>query len=199
MTGSKFEWHKMFAENKCYADYHLRDTYTANVGFSILTFELANELGRQLYGKLVLDLGCGTGYITEALTRRKVYASGLDSRQSTYVQYDKLKAFDFCTEYALNKDIKEIDLEDVNCVILSWPDYDNNMAFEVASKMKQGQLLYYCGESYGGCTANDLFFEYLGLHFKVREDLTEALQPHHLRFRGIHDYWTVYEYVGEFL
>lgn len=80
-------------------------------------------------------------------------------------------------------------------VLLSWPPYLEEFAFEVAKKMALGTILIYNGEGWGGCTGDDLFHEYLEDRFTVMEDITDQLDLHHARFSGIHDRWTVYRKV----
>ncbi|MCP3965617.1 MAG: hypothetical protein GY718_04575 [Lentisphaerae bacterium] len=73
--------------------------------------------------------------------------------------------------------------QDVQLFILSWP-YVDNIAFRVWKKMIPGQYLLYIGEHYGGCTANEDFFDSVsGCEIEDQWGLTKNF----LSFDGIHD------------
>lgn len=44
-------------------------------------------------------------------------------------------------------------------IIMNWPDYNSDFAYQIASNTHESNILLYIGEDYGGCTANDKFFE----------------------------------------
>jgi len=76
------------------------------------------------------------------------------------------------------KNHSEIDL-----FILSWP-YMNDTAYRIWKNMQSGQVLLYIGESNGGCTANDEFFD--AVHGKRVRDKWH-LSKSFVSFFGIHD------------
>jgi SAM-dependent methyltransferase len=185
------QWKDLFADNPCWSDYHLRDTYISNVGFSILTEELVDCMAFQLDGFAVLDVGCGSGYITQALLKRGIFVKGVDNRVTQYLSHKE--GFKPCCEAVEAKNALDINLSNYKAVIMSWPDYDEGFAADIARSMYKGQLLYYCGEWRGGCTANDEFFEILAKDFLNCSSMSTQLNRHHLRFNGIHDEWYVCE------
>lgn len=75
-------------------------------------------------------------------------------------------------------------------VFMAWPPYDKSMAFDVASEMDQERILIYVGESQGGCTGNDDFFQYLETHF---EELDISVDIP--RWGGIYDDVHIYKKV----
>lgn len=53
--------------------------------------------------------------------------------------------------------------EIVNCIILSWPEYESDLAARVLEKCLEYNIsMIYIGEDYGGCTADDEFFDMMG-------------------------------------
>ena len=197
--GGDKEWRHLLASCRARdtynAEFHVRRVYNKFVGFSILTEELADALAAQLSGKHVLDLGCGTGYITHALTCRGIHAVGLDTHEGIYHCLGDPGPFEFCNEMLYKSDATTADLTAADVVLMSWPDYRETMATKVATAMKTGQLLYYCGGGRSGCTAEDDFFDLLDSDFEYLRGESEELQRHYLSFNSIHDSWSVYRKV----
>lgn len=72
-------------------------------------------------------------------------------------------------------------------IFLSWPPYDNPLAYELAKIIPSGTRIFYIGEGSGGCTGNDDFHKYLCNKFK---ELKIVALP---TFQGIHDVLFIYE------
>lgn len=70
-------------------------------------------------------------------------------------------------------------------LFLCWPPYDDPMAFE-ALRAFEGDTLIYVGEGWGGCTADDGFFEELQENWEFKK---EVVIP---RWYGIYDRCEVY-------
>lgn len=71
-------------------------------------------------------------------------------------------------------------------LLLSWPPYDTEFGHE-ALQAFPGDTLFYIGEGWGGCTANDAFYELLN------EEWEEVEYCHdHISWSGIRDYLTMY-------
>ena len=136
--------------------WNIRQKHIQLLGFPIITKEVIFELASFLGKMKVADLGCGTGYISAALKARGVNIDAYDDYSSNY-SVGKMNNAQYCEIH--NVDYFEIDLEQYHAILMSWPDYDSENAFEIASKMKPGQILIYQGESKGGCTADDNFFD----------------------------------------
>jgi hypothetical protein len=75
-------------------------------------------------------------------------------------------------------------------LFLCWPSYAEPWAAQSLA-CYTGDLLIYCGEGEGGCTADDGFFE---LRDAEWEEITDC--PAHVSFWGIHDYLTAYRRKG---
>ncbi len=74
-------------------------------------------------------------------------------------------------------------------LLLVWPPYGGSLAFEALTRFMEigGKTVVFVGESGGGCTADDTFFELLEAHF---ESVGRADIP---QWWGLHDSLTVYQ------
>ena len=70
--------------------------------------------------------------------------------------------------------------------LIVWPPYDKPMAFEVAKRLRVGQVLVYVGEGSGGCTGCDKSF---GL---LESDFEEVDSIHIPQWWGLHDRLEIY-------
>lgn len=83
-------------------------------------------------------------------------------------------------------------------MLLTWPPYEMQFALRVAQGMVPGQLLVYEGESQGGCTGDDAFFEFVS-QAKMWEPLTDMasdLNAVHVTFETSSDHWMVWRCRG---
>jgi hypothetical protein len=71
-------------------------------------------------------------------------------------------------------------------LFLCWPSYAEPWAAQSLA-CYTGDLLVYCGEGEGGCTADDGFFELLAAEW---EEVSDSAA--HVSYWGIHDYLTAY-------
>lgn len=190
---SQTQWEHFLGNASFEQTWNIREQHIKFLGFPIITKEVIFELASFLGEMKVADLGCGTGYISAALKARGVNIDAYDDYSSTYsvgtmnnVQYCKVE----------NVDYFNIDLDHYNAILMSWPDYDSDNAYKIASKMKSGQILIYQGEGKGGCTADDKFFDLIldETQFVELIDMYYVLGEYHVRFKniGIQDSWYVY-------
>jgi hypothetical protein len=75
-------------------------------------------------------------------------------------------------------------------LFLCWPSYAESWAAQSLA-CYEGDLLIYCGEGEGGCTADDEFFHLLEAEWEEVGD-----SGRHVSFWGIHDYLTAYRRKG---
>jgi len=75
-------------------------------------------------------------------------------------------------------------------LFLCWPSYAEPWAAQSLACYR-GDLLIYCGEGDGGCTADDAFFELRDAEWEETGD-----SPKHVSYWGIHDYLTAYRRKG---
>ena len=77
-------------------------------------------------------------------------------------------------------------------LLLSWPPYDDNMAYETI-KLFKGYKIIYIGEPIGGCCGNDEFFDILEKEWML---IKEIKIP---QWEGIHDSIFVYERISSLI
>lgn len=71
--------------------------------------------------------------------------------------------------------------------ILSWPMYNNPLAKMIWKHMRPGQLLFYIGEDWGGCTADDRFFSSVQGREILDDEHFNKISDSFLQFKGLHD------------
>lgn len=193
------DWVKLLGDANAFdpvaylANYKLRNQYITNVGFPILTKEVAYQLRKGLASKRVIEVGCGSGYLSYTLRGFGLDITAVDTFKTLYsiANFKKRAYTDIVREDATSMDLSAFDV-----VIMSWPDYKSPFAYKVASNMRVGQYLIYQGESYSGCTADDDFFDLIDSSFKEYPYLSNSLNKFHVQFSGIHDYWNVYRKIS---
>lgn len=188
---NKFSIDKVDA--KIYEKLSWRDILIKKYSFPILTEDAVWKLSKY---QPILEIGAGTGYWAYEFKKRGVnyYATDvLPLKQNLYFVDDNSKEFYNTDKY--KKPWTNIELLSANkaidkypsCTLLSsWPSYNENWANEALLKYK-GKYFIYEGESEGGCTGNDAFFETLDKYWKGIEIIDIP------QWDTIHDYLTVYE------
>ena len=163
---------------------NIRSDYIRN-SFCILSHEFISEivnLFKKLKVKSITELGSGCGWLTYWIKKYgflNINAiddySWIDERH-----WDVLKLVE-------NHDSVEYvrDHNDIELFILSWP-YMDDVATNIWNEMKEGQYLLYIGESNGGCTADEKFFELTDEH-EIKNGCTLDLMNSFRSFWGIHD------------
>lgn len=171
--------------------FQARDHYTYKFGFSLLSESLVNELSEQLNQKKVLEVGSGTGFLSSLLQKNNIDVTPIDKAVTSQNDYGFKDKFTQIIE--ADAKIFIDNNPSFDAVIMSWPDYADNFAFEVLNAMQKGQTLYYCGEQAGGCTGNDAFHDLLETKAVLQKNKTNALQKHSLHWDYIHDDWYVFK------
>lgn len=171
------------------ASFDIREEYTKNVGWFIITKEVVTILSEFLKDKNTIEVLAGTGYFAKCIRDK-----GNISRKQ-YKAYDNGSFMKYKNEFktVTKKNTFNTPIKKADVIIMNWPEYSENHAERIVKKMVSGQYLIYNGETYGGCTGNDEFFNILERDFSILEDITSELNDHHVRFFGINDYWHVYQ------
>jgi 16S rRNA G1207 methylase RsmC len=140
-----------------------RNQIVVRMGFSLINQNFVDALAKYIGDRSCLEVMCGTGALSASLKAKNTNIIATDS-------------FSWETENTgWNKDtrwceIKEMDAveavkrygADTEFIIMSWPPYNDDTAYKVLIQMREVNpdcRLIYIGESEGGCTANDNFFE----------------------------------------
>ena len=169
--------------------YKIRSEYTKH-SFFILNHEFLKSIKKMtddLDITSISELSCGVGWMSYWLM---IY--GVPIIQAVDNEYWSKGGrmnphLDFVTkgdsiDYVINH-------PNIQMYILSWP-YMDDVAERVWCEMQDGQYLLYIGESNGGCTADDKFFEYT--HDKDVKD-EWCMYRSFVSFYGIHDRPTLYK------
>lgn len=133
-----------------------RDKYIRQVGFARISQDWVNPLARWIGKRKCLEVMAGSGALTYALRELgvKIIATDDFSWSKPFKPWIKVDNMDCIV--AVERFGKEVDF-----VICSWP-YMDDTAYRLLLKMREVNpkcRMIYIGEGWGGCTANDDFFE----------------------------------------
>lgn len=140
--------------------YPLRDYFISAQGFALVTNAWIKPLADIIGSSKCLEVMAGKGTISYALQQH-----GVDIKATDNYSWEGSFNFD-----DLFTDVENIDAveaikkygKDVEYVIMSWP-YMDKTCYEVVKKLYEvnpHSKLIYIGESDGGCTACDEFFDF---------------------------------------
>jgi len=165
------EWHNS-TESFC-----MRDLMVTK-GFVFPAADTIASWANFLSGRRVVDLMCGTGWMSGWLRRSGVTdIRSVDNMSWEFSRYEPWVEKHDAVEF--------VEGNPADVYIVSWP-YMDDTAARVWEAMRPGERMLYVGEDYGGCTGNDRFFDLVS---GCAEDVD--LGPFH-RFWGMHDAPTVY-------
>lgn len=188
-------------EGKCHPDWvhseHDRNTLCGEYAWAIPDPDSLQFVAEHLTPKAV-EIGAGTGYWASLLAQMGVnmLCYDIDPPQHTGQNHYHSPRNENCTKLlGITREVF-FDVRSGNHLIarehpdrtllLCWPPYDNDMAYHTLSAY-QGQRLVYIGESAGGCTGDDQFFELLAEQWHLVAEHTPV------QWWGIHDVIEVYE------
>lgn len=143
-------------------------------GFVFPTSDLLDSIDSLAGVRPVIDLACGTGWLSGWLRKRGLDVTAVDNKSWKFSKFEKDVIKCDAVNYVKNHP------NPLGIYILSWP-YMNDMAARIWKAMRSGERLLYIGEGGGGCTANDEFFAVT--EGCEREDVKGLYQ-----FWGLHDY-----------
>lgn len=160
----------------------IRDAYIKECGFTLISEDWIKPLVKWIGDRPCLEVMAGTGWLSYALSTYGVKIKATDN-------------FSWCMKYTrIHKLVENLDAiqainkygSQVKFIIMSWP-YMDNTAFQVLKQMREINpkcRLIYIGEWWGGCTADDEFFE-LAEVCKVQS--FENAVKNYKRWSGIND------------
>lgn len=173
-------------------NYNDRCFYTTEFSWGSISQEQIEILSKWLEGKSLIEVMSGTGYLSYQLNKMSPIGFkhvAYDNRSWTKCKESNFhKPFFGSKKNCFMAPIKKFDV-----VLMVWPMYDVNHAYRIANKMISGQYLIYQGEHYGGCCADDQFFDLLESEFEEVIELTEELNEYQVKWCS--DYGS--EYIHE--
>lgn len=166
----------------------LRDAYISFMGFSFINNDYAEQMANFLKGKKVLEVMSGNGFFSRMLKEKGVDLISTDLYVGNDNPYGLVKVLD--------KDIERIDAieavekygKEVDYLIMSWPPYNKPIGSQVVKKIKEvcpNVKIIYIGETEGGCTADDYFFE---ITERVNDEAFEPVKYSYESWHFVHDY-----------
>lgn len=184
--------YKYFKEDFSDISFHLqllRNEYNKKYGFFLISEDFLSTSSLLLKNKRVLEVGAGSGFLSYCLQKNGIDITAIDLKvknnnygfEKNYTNIIQANASDYLSKY-----------NHYDTIIMSWPNYQTSFAHDVLSKMKSGQRLIYIGEGYGGCTANDDFFDLLSSKVNIDAEQTKLLQKNSYSWPCIHDNIEVY-------
>jgi hypothetical protein len=161
---------------------YLRDAYTSLVSWALYTTEYLDSLERLLRGKRVLEVCAGTGVLGRHMRQR-----GMDWRST-----DTTPA---------NEDVEQceallaVSLYKPDVIFASWIPYESALDQRLA---ELGIPMVLVGESHGGCTGSEEFWERGGQGYDPQNSKRREWDTHYMQvlfdwfsdvsqFSGIHD------------
>ena len=180
---------KTFSIGSWQVSYTIRELYLKN-SFIVFTDEMMHSI-KKFVDKHnfteINELCCGKGYFSHWMTKYGIpLKNAVDNK--TWIHYKdylpivkKFDAVEFVKEH-----------QETELFIVSWP-YMDDIVFEIWNNMKSGQYLFYIGESMGGCTANDNFFNAVA-GCEIEDDIEfNEIGVNFIQFQGIHDECVLYK------
>lgn len=164
-----------------------RENNVKYFGYPLLTKEVIEEVVKFIGGRRVLEVGCGSGFLAKLLQNAGVNVIATDNNWRNSLYNDKSNLF----YQKLFTDVEELDAisaidkykEDVDIVLMSWPAYESPMAYEVLKLLIElDKPLIYIGEWWGGCNADDDFFELID-----ERCYTRNISKSYIPYYGIYD------------
>ena len=157
----------------------LRSWFVEEFSWAIPTPNVVGKIHEATLGKKILEVGAGNGLWAKLLKLSGSEIIATDSFEShgfrednTYLPVHNLEAV-----AAIEQN------RDCDVLMLIWPAYDTDMA-ERALKAFRGSTIIYIGEGYGGCNANDEFFDELVENWNEDRFNDDIYVP---QWSGIHD------------
>lgn len=198
-----------FPKLKTYVDYkrplgsieniQKRRKFQSNFSWAIPSVKAVKSIVDFSNNETIYEIGAGKGYWAYFIDKMKGKIKCFDNPECVFHYFQspkqndcgqnitdisQFKTFypvDFCTPKEVFKKCKE-----ASVLMLCWPEYDKDWAYEYLKKINPKKLIY-IGEEYGGCCANDAFFDCLEKNYK-EIGFTDIPQ-----WEGIHDYCFFYE------
>jgi 2-polyprenyl-3-methyl-5-hydroxy-6-metoxy-1,4-benzoquinol methylase len=168
--------------------YELRGKFIKQIGFSLLALDWIIPLSKWIGERKCLEVMAGTGSLSYALKEQGVNIIATDNfswdgqnnwneTNNYWTEIENIDAVEATRKYG----------KDVDIIIMSWA-YMDDTAYRILQAMREVNpdcIMIFIGESCGGCTASDEFFESI---IEVEDqEFIEAVK-NYKRWFGIYDY-----------
>lgn len=160
------------------------------MGFALITKKVIKSLARYIGSEKCLEIMSGQGCLSKSLQDEGVDIIATDNyswngrlnMSDTWTNIEKIDCLDAIKKYG----------KDVSYILCSWIPYNNPIGYEALKLMNEINpecKMIVIGEGYGGCTADDSFFENLK-EIYVEEEFISSFRS----WSGIHDYISVVQF-----
>lgn len=180
----------MTDENKWLTPFAIREVYLEHsfVAYNDEMLKAIKVFCDKHKMKVVHELCCGTGWFSHWMKKYGVpLKEAVDNKTwARYKNYNKFLPIvkkDDAVRFVKKN-------QDADMFILSWP-YMDPVAHMIWKAMKPGQYLFYIGEDYGGCTADEGFHNAVESH-RVDDEEFNKITEAFLQFNGLHDVPVLY-------
>ena len=173
------------------ASFQLRERIIPKQGFALLTMKWLRELAVWIGDRTCVELMAGCGSLSYGLQQLGVNIHATDN--FTWGT-DGMVTCSWNIERNYWTSIENIDCVDavekyssVDLYIMSWA-YMDDTAYRTLLKMREvnpNAMMVFIGEDYGGCTADDNFFETL---IDVEDETFAIVKCKFVSFPTVHDY-----------
>lgn len=165
-----------------------RHTLASYFAWSLVTPGDVQWMTTVLGEQPVVEVGAGTGYWAWQLEQ-----AGVDV--AAYDPYPPAADNQFCHAgpytTVLQDDATAVRYHQDRALLMVWPPYGGEHARHALS-LYTGDLLIYAGESHGGCTADDGFYELLDAEWEQA-----SVSEQHVTWWGVHCRLAAYERRGK--
>lgn len=160
----------MISFERTHVLYEVRQQWIKNYGFMIPCAELLDALATS---KLVLEVGAGSGFMTQLMRNRGIAVIGTDAQMNHYAFTDgrwDVGQLPFTAKRAVRRCWR------ADTVFCSWPSYDHTWFRQMLRAMRIGQRLIVIRED---ATGDDTAWRYFDTSFEVTQEI-EIPVFHHL-------------------
>lgn len=137
--------------------------FRQNWSHSIPTKPSLRYLNKFCKGSRILDIGCGRGLWSALAAKMGIDVVAVDSFEDGLYFADRCLVEPIVSD---GIDFVKKNSKSTDTLFLSWPPFWNELS-DACLVDFSGNKLVYIGESYGGCTATDEFFEILKNNWTV--------------------------------
>jgi hypothetical protein len=141
-----------------------RNNFCKTVAWSLPSPDALAKIAEFVGTDTLHDIGAGHGFWSALLAQMGLSVKAYDLFFSGGYTSEDDPFFDV----QLVSTPQILRLPDVKAIMLNWPPYNEPMAFRYVSQLEPKKLVY-VGEDYGGCTADDNFFDYVRANYAVKD------------------------------